>query len=472
MVFSGAVFLYAFLPLTLAVYALAPQRGRNAVLLIASLLFYAFGEPVYVLLLLLSSVSNWALSLCIERRRGTRTAKLALAVSVLLNLGLLGFFKYADFFLTTVNGLFGLSLPLTGVRLPLGISFYTFQTMSYTIDVYRGHVRPQRNLATFATFVCLFPQLIAGPIVRYSDVEKEIEERKSTPKGCFYGMTRFCIGLAKKVLIADYAGAVADQLLGGSFTASTTLGLWFGVLMYMFQIYFDFSGYSDMAIGMGRIFGFKYPENFRYPYVSKTITEFWRRWHISLSSFFRDYVYIPLGGNRHLVYRNMAVVWLLTGLWHGASWNFVLWGAYFFVLLAIERLCVKPLSHVPTVIRHILTLLCIAISWNIFYHTDISRLLESFRILFGFSGTGFSSALTGMTIKNHIPLLILCVIGCTPLPQLLGNGAGALCMEQGSRAVKGKIYVVLTVLFDLALLALATISLVGSSYSAFLYFRF
>ena len=285
-------------------------------------------------------------------------------------------------------------------------------------------------------------------------------------------MTRFCIGLAKKVLIADYAGAVADQLLGGSFTASTTLGLWFGVLMYMFQIYFDFSGYSDMAIGMGRIFGFKYPENFRYPYVSKTVTEFWRRWHISLSSFFRDYVYIPLGGNRHLVYRNMAVVWLLTGLWHGASWNFVLWGAYFFVLLAIERLCVKPLSHVPTVIRHILTLLCIAISWNIFYHTDISRLLESFRILFGFSGAGFSSALTGMTIKNHIPLLILCVIGCTPLPQLIGNGAGALCMEQGSRAVKGKIYVVLTFLFDLALLALATVSLVGSSYSAFLYFRF
>ena len=206
--------------------------------------------------------------------------------------------------------------------------------------------------------------------------------------------------------------------------------------------------------------------------MSKTITEFWRRWHISLSSFFRDYVYIPLGGNRHLVYRNMAVVWLLTGLWHGASWNFVLWGAYFFVLLAIERLCVKPLSHVPTVIRHILTLLCIAISWNIFYHTDISRLWESFRILFGASGAGFSSALTGMTIKNHIPHLILCVIGCTPLPQLIGNGAGALCMESGGRAVKGRIYVVLTFLFDLALLALATISLVGSSYSAFLYFRF
>ena len=428
MLFSSLIFLYVFFPACLLLYFLCRNlKAKNGVLLIASLLFYAWGEPVYLLLMVAVAGANWAFG----RLLGKRPERKFLTLAVTFNLLCLGVFKYTGFVLENVYAL--------------------------------AHI--ERAAPQIA-------QLIAGPIVRYSDVEKEIEARKSTPKGCFYGMTRFCIGLAKKVLIADYAGAVADQLLGGSFTASTTLGLWFGVLMYMFQIYFDFSGYSDMAIGMGRIFGFKYPENFRYPYVSKTITEFWRRWHISLSSFFRDYVYIPLGGNRHLVYRNMAVVWLLTGLWHGASWNFVLWGAYFFVLLAIERLCVKPLSHVPTVIRHILTLLCIAISWNIFYHTDISRLWESFRILFGASGTGFSSALTGMTIKNHIPLLILCVIGCTPLPQLLGNGAGGLCMEQGSRAVKGKIYVVLTFLFDLALLALATVSLVGSSYSAFLYFRF
>ena len=469
MLFSSLIFLYVFFPACLLLYFLCRNlKAKNGVLLIASLLFYAWGEPVYLLLMVAVAGANWAFG----RLLGKRPERKFLALAVIFNLLCLGVFKYTGFVLENVYALAHIERTAPQIALPIGISFYTFQAMSYVIDVYRGQVGVQRSFAKFLLYVSLFPQLIAGPIVRYSDVEKEIEARKSTPKGCFYGMTRFCVGLAKKVLIADYAGAVADQLLGGSFTASTTLGLWFGVLMFMFQIYFDFSGYSDMAIGMGRIFGFKYPENFRYPYVSKTITEFWRRWHISLSSFFRDYVYIPLGGNRHLVYRNMAVVWLLTGLWHGASWNFVLWGAYFFVLLAIERLCVKPLSHVPAVIRHILTLLCIAISWNIFYHTDISRLLESFRILFGFSGTGFSSALTGMTIKNHIPLLILCVIGCTPLPQLIGNGAGALCMEQGSRAVKGKIYVVLTFLFDLALLALATVSLVGSSYSAFLYFRF
>ena len=293
MVFSGAVFLYAFLPLTLAVYALAPQRGRNAVLLIASLLFYAFGEPVYVFLLLLSSVSDWALSLCIERRRGTRTAKLALAVSVLLNLGLLGFFKYADFFLTTVNGLFGLSLPLTGVRLPLGISFYTFQTMSYTIDVYRGHVRPQRNLATFATFVCLFPQLIAGPIVRYSDIEAELHTRRFCLEDIGTGARRFTVGLGKKVLLANVLG----ELVSSAGNAAV-LGAWLGAVGYLLQIYFDFSGYSDMAIGLGRMFGFTFPENFDYPYLARSVTDFWRRWHQTLGQWFRDYVYIPLGGSR------------------------------------------------------------------------------------------------------------------------------------------------------------------------------
>ena len=450
-------------------YFLQPTlKGKNIVLIAASLLFYAWGEPVYIFLMLAVAAVNWGFGLLLEKD----PKKIWLILCVALDLGCLAVFKYAGFLVENCNALFGASIPVPQISLPIGISFYTFQALSYVVDVYRKDVGAQRSYAKFLLYVSMFPQLIAGPIVRYVDVAAQIESRESSAEDIFRGMTRFCVGLGKKVLLADHVGQVADQLLGGSFAGATTLGMWLGALMYMFQIYFDFSGYSDMAIGMGRIFGFKYPENFRYPYVSKTITEFWRRWHISLSSFFRDYVYIPLGGNRHLVYRNMAVVWLLTGLWHGASWNFVLWGAYFFVLLAIERLCVKPLSHVPSVIRHILTLLCIAISWNIFYHTDISRLWESFRILFGASGAGFSSALTGMTIKNHIPLLILCVIGCTPLPQLIGNGAGALCMEQGSRAVKGKIYVVLTFLFDLALLALATVSLVGSSYSAFLYFRF
>ena len=472
MVFSGAVFLYAFLPLTLAVYALAPQRGRNAVLLIASLLFYAFGEPVYVLLLLLSSVSNWALSLCIERRRGTRTAKLALAVSVLLNLGLLGFFKYADFFLTTVNGLFGLSLPLTGVRLPLGISFYTFQTMSYTIDVYRGHVRPQRNLATFATFVCLFPQLIAGPIVRYADVAGQIDARSFDAADAFYGATRFCIGLAKKVLLADAAGKVAAQILDGSAASATTAAAWLGIVLYTFEIYFDFSGYSDMAIGMGRIFGFKYPENFRLPYTSRSITEFWRRWHISLGSFFRDYVYIPLGGKKKHQLLNMAVVWALTGLWHGASWNFVLWGLYFFVILAAEKtIGEKRLRRIPTILRRVGTMLLVILGWNIFYFTDLTQLLQHFGLLFGLLGAGFSNAQTGIQLVNNLPLLLVCAIGATSVPQNLGNLFGGVCVQGGKRS--GQIvYACVTFVFDAVLLALSTIALVGSTYNAFLYFRF
>ena len=450
-------------------YFLQPTlKGKNIVLIAASLLFYAWGEPVYIFLMLAVAAVNWGFGLLLEKD----PKKIWLILCVALDLGCLAVFKYAGFLVENCNALFGASIPVPQISLPIGISFYTFQALSYVVDVYRKDVSAQRSYAKFLLYVSMFPQLIAGPIVRYVDVAAQIESRESSAEDIFRGMTRFCVGLGKKVLLADHVGQVADQLLGGSFAGATTLGMWLGALMYMFQIYFDFSGYSDMAIGMGRMFGFHYMENFKLPYTAKSITEFWRRWHISLSSFFRDYVYIPLGGNRRHVWLNLFGVWALTGLWHGASWNFVIWGLYFFVLLCIERLCVKPLSHVPTVIRHILTLLCIAISWNIFYHTDISRLLESFRILFGASGAGFSSALTGMTIKNHIPLLILCVIGCTPLPQLIGNGAGALCMEQGSRAVKGKIYVVLTFLFDLALLALATVSLVGSSYSAFLYFRF
>ena len=473
MVFANLFFLYIFLPVNLILYyATRSYAVRNFVLVAMSFLFYAWGEPVWVLLLLASGFMVWFCSLLVERFAGTRRGKAALIFAVTISLSLLGIFKYSGFLIENINAVLPLSLPVPQFSLPIGISFYTFQMISYIVDVYRGDVKAQPSFLRFIMYVSMYFQLVAGPIVRYSDVAWEIDHRTANANDISHGITRFCIGLLKKVAVANVAGSLLVQYMDGDLTKVTVLGSWFGAVLFMLQIYYDFSGYSDMAIGLGLMFGFHFVENFNYPYIAKTATEFWRRWHISLSSFFRDYVYIPLGGNRHLVYRNMAVVWLLTGLWHGASWNFVLWGAYFFVLLAIERLCVKPLSRVPSVIRHILTLLCIAISWNIFYHTDISRLLESFRILFGFSGTGFSSALTGMTIKNHIPLLILCVIGCTPLPQLIGNGAGALCMEQGSRAVKGKIYVILTFLFDLALLALATISLVGSSYSAFLYFRF
>lgn len=334
MLFSSITFLYGFLPLTLALYFLAPKSWRNGVLLAASLLFYFFGEPIYVSLLLISSISDFCWSLLIEKHRDQpKRTRFYLIASIVINLGLLGFFKYTDFFIGTVNDLLGTSIPLTGVPLPIGISFFTFQTMSYTIDVYRGRASAQRNLATFATFVCLFPQLIAGPIVRYTDVAAELESRKSTLEGVALGLRRFAFGLGKKVLLANAMGELCTAFRDAQ--SQSVLFFWLYAVAFSLQIYFDFSGYSDMAIGLGRIFGFQFPENFNYPFISKSITEFWRRWHMTLGSWFRDYVYIPLGGNRCSKakwLRNLAVVWLLTGLWHGASWNFVLWGALFGVL--------------------------------------------------------------------------------------------------------------------------------------------
>ena len=462
MVFSSLLFLYAFLPVCLLLYFLVPGlTGKNIVLLCASLVFYAWGEPVYVFLMLAVAALNWGFGLLLEKR----PEKLWLALCVALNLASLVVFKYAGFLVENCNALFGAAFRVPQISLPIGISFYTFQALSYSVDVYRKDVGAQRSYWKFLLYVSMFPQLIAGPIVRYVDVAAQIESRESDPENVFRGVTRFCVGLGKKVLLADHVGQVADQLLGGSFTGATTLGIWLGALMYMFQIYFDFSGYSDMAIGLGRIFGFRYMENFKLPYTSKSITEFWRRWHISLSSFFRDYVYIPLGGN-------LFIVWALTGLWHGASWNFVLWGLYFFVLLYIERLLKKQLPKIPKPVRHILTLLLILISWNVFYHTDLGRLRESFAIFFGFAGSGFTSETTNMLLRNNLPLIAICAVGCSAIPQFTGNVVGLLCAEKREDGIGHKVYAGLTFVFDLALLALATISLAGSSYNAFLYFRF
>ncbi len=469
MLFSSLLFLYTFLPVCLLLYFLVPGlREKNIVLICASLVFYAWGEPVYVFLMLAVAALNWGFGLLLEKRQ----EKGWLALCVALNLASLVVFKYAGFLVENCNALFGASLKVPGISLPIGISFYTFQALSYSVDVYRKDVGAQRSYWKFLLYVSMFPQLIAGPIVRYVDVAAQIESRESDPENVFRGVTRFCVGLGKKVLLADHVGQVADQLLGGSFIGATTLGIWLGALMYMFQIYFDFSGYSDMAIGLGRIFGFRYMENFKLPYTSKSITEFWRRWHISLSSFFRDYVYIPLGGNRRHVYLNLFVVWALTGLWHGASWNFVFWGLYFFVLLCIERLLKKQLRRIPKPVRHILTLLLILISWNIFYHTDLARLGESFAIFFGFAGSGFTSETTNMLLRNNLPLIAICAVGCSAIPQFTGNVIGLLCAEKREDGLGHKVYAVLTFVFDLALLALATISLAGSSYNAFLYFRF
>jgi len=431
-------------------------------------LFYAWGEPVYVLLLIAMAGVNWYFGILLGRRR----RKVLLVLAIVLDLGCLAVFKYSAFFIENLNALLRLNIAVPKISLPIGISFYTFQALSYTIDVWRDRVHVQKSFWKFLLYVSLFPQLIAGPIVRYSDVEAQMDERKVSLSEIFYGMTRFCIGLAKKVLLADYAGKIAKQILDGTLATQTTLALWLGVLMYTFEIYFDFSGYSDMAIGLGHVFGFHYPENFRLPYIARSITDFWRRWHISLSSFFRDYVYIPLGGNRKHVYLNLAIVWTLTGFWHGASWNFVLWGFYFFVILTFERLFREKIKKIPRPVQHILTMLLIMIGWNIFYFTDFSRLTQSFGILFGFGGTGFSNEQTSIMLLNNLPLLLICAIGCTPIPQAIGNTFGALCADKNREGKKQKIYVIVTYVYDLLLLGLSTVALVGSSYNAFLYFRF
>lgn len=469
MVFSSLTFLFLFLPIAVLLYFIVPGiKAKNGVLLAASLLFYAWGEPLYLFLMIALSLLNWSIGLLMQR--GCR--RLLLALAVVLDLGGLVFFKYAGFLTENFNAITGLNVLVPKLALPIGISFYTFQILSYVVDVYRKKVPVQFSFFRFLLYVSLFPQLIAGPIVRYKDVEPQLSERPVELENVFYGFFRFCIGLAKKVLIADFAGSTASKLLDGNFAAQTTVGAWFGVLMFMFEIYFDFSGYSDMAIGLGRIFGFRYSENFNLPYTAVSITDFWRRWHISLSTFFRDYVYIPLGGNRRHMYLNLFITWTLTGLWHGASWNFVIWGVYFFVLLAFEKLLKKPLSKIPNGIRRIFTLILILIGWNVFYQTDLSRLLDSFRVMFGALGSAAYDQQTGIVLLNSLPLLVLCVIGSTPLPRSFGNALSMLCATNEKPGLRQFVYIILMFLFAAVLLCLSVIALIGSSFNAFLYFRF
>ena len=474
MLFSSIPFLFYFLPCVFVLYFLVPMRWKNTVLLLASLFFYAWGEPKFVVFMLASIVQGYVLARLVEKYRADRRrAKLFLTLSLVFSLGLLGYCKYADFFLSGFNALTGLHIPLLRVALPIGISFYTFQILSYVVDVYRGDVKAQRNFIDLAAYVAMFPQLIAGPIVRYSDIASQLEHRTHSLADVAAGARRFVLGLGKKVLLAN----VFFELIT-TFKASgdrSVLFYWLYAAACVLNIYFDFSGYSDMAIGLGRIFGFRYLENFDYPYISASITEFWRRWHMSLGSWFRDYVYIPLGGNRCSRVRNvwnLFVVWFLTGMWHGASWNFVLWGLYFFVILAAEKtIGEKRLRRIPTILRRVGTMLLVILGWNIFYFTDLTQLLQHFGLLFGLLGAGFSNAQTGIQLVNNLPLLLVCAIGATSVPQNLGNLFGGVCVQGGKRS--GQIvYACVTFAFDAALLALSTIALVGSTYNAFLYFRF
>ena len=466
MVFSSTIFLCVYLPLVLLGYYICPKKGRNLFLLIVSLVFYAWGEPKYVFLMIFSILVNYIFGRLMDKHReNKKRLKLMLVLSVVIDLGLLSVFKYTDFIITNVNAIFGANFDLLNIALPIGISFYTFQAMSYTIDVYRNDVRVQKNLIDFGMYITMFPQLIAGPIVRYADVQDQLAERSVTTADFSEGVMRFVVGLGKKVLLANQMGAVWSDIyaLGGDVSA---LMAWTGAIAYTFQIYFDFSGYSDMAIGLGRMFGFKFPENFRYPYQSVSITDFWRRWHITLSTWFKEYLYIPLGGNRRGLARqalNLLIVWSLTGFWHGAGWNFVLWGLYYFVILFIEKLfLLKALDKLPKFFRHVYALLLIIIGWVIFASDDVSVLLPYLGSMFGANG-----AIGGMdvyTLLTKAVLLIICCIASTELPKKLFLSAAGAMNEKAAFTLKS----VLTI----ALLAMSMILLIGDSYNPFLYFRF
>lgn len=478
MVFSSSVFLMAFLPVTLLAYFLVPQRClkvRNVVLLAASLFFYGWGEPKYILVMLASILFNYFLALsmgCGRLHRGL------LILAVAGNLGILGFFKYTDFLIGTVSGVLGGGLSPLNIALPIGISFYTFQTMSYVIDVYWGKVKAQKDFIAFASYVTLFPQLIAGPIVRYSDVEARLLDRRTSSDQVAEGIRRFILGFGKKVLLANQIYVVWKEL--SVMEELSVASAWLGAVAFTFQIYFDFSGYSDMAIGLGKILGFDYLENFNYPYISRSITEFWRRWHMSLGSWFREYVYVPLGGNRKGLKRqmfNIAVVWALTGLWHGASWNFVAWGVYFGIILIIEKLwLLRILNRLPKAAGHIYSLILIVIGWVIFSIEDLSQVGEYITMMFGASGVLADDAFFYF-LQTRGWLFLLCAIGSTPLPAK----AAALVFEKlggqqsGTAGLKARFEVVPGVLETVVLLGIMMVSmafLVSGSYNPFLYFRF
>ena len=470
MVFSSLVFLFVFLPLTLLLYFSVPRRLRNTILLIVSLIFYAWGEPIYIILMLFSTVTDFVHGLLVERYRNQpKKAKLVVLSSITINLGLLVFFKYSTFLLTNINILFHTNFYIPQMSLPIGISFYTFQTMSYTIDVFRQEAKAKKNMIDLGAYVTMFPQLIAGPIVRYQTIANQLDHRVESEDLFAKGIWRFTIGLGKKVLLANNIGLLWNQIQLTEMSDLSIVMAWLGLVAFGFQIYFDFSGYSDMAIGLGYLFGFELLENFNYPYISQSITEFWRRWHISLGSWFRDYVYIPLGGNRKgkkRMYLNLFIVWMLTGLWHGASWNFVLWGLYFGILIIIEKaFLLFWLSRAPRWMRHVYTIILLLIGWGLFAFEDFHQLINYFTVLFGLRNATWVNQETLYYLSQNIILFVLLTIASTPMIRLIGQ---KLFNSPYGSVIKAFIVPMICLLILIA----STAYLVDSSYNPFLYFRF
>lgn len=466
MLFSSIPFLYYFLPMVLIVYYLVPKPAKNMVLLLASLVFYGWGEPSYVFLMMASIGLGYVFGLLIEKFRATIWSKVCMIVSVVISFGFLGYFKYANFFITNFNAATGLSLPLLNVVLPIGISFYTFQLVSYIIDVYWGKVAAQKNLVILATYITMFPQLIAGPIVRYSDVERQLVERSITFKRIAYGIRRFCLGLGKKILIANILGEYCAAFKATD--EKSVLFYWTYAIAISLQIYFDFSGYSDMAIGLGSMLGFRFVENFNYPFISKSATEFWRRWHMSLGTWFRDYVYIPLGGSRCSTSRlmfNIFVVWMLTGFWHGAEWNFIIWGLYFGVLLMIEKCFLLKWLEKYKMFGHAYILFLGIISFVIFDAVSMGDAVEHIGAMFGFAGVPAITGITFYYLRSYAVVFVFAVIGATPVPKLLVEKM--MQHKAGKAVIRTVEPVVMAVL-----LLVVTAYLVDGSFNPFLYFRF
>ena len=459
MLFSSITFIYYFLPMLLLVYFLVPRNYKNIVLLIFSLVFYFLGEPKYILILLLSCGINYFLGIKIS---DGKNKKLFLVMGVIYNISQLLVFKYTDFFINNVNNLFGTNIPFTYIVMPIGISFFTFQALGYVIDIYREKHKSARTLADFITYVSLFPQLIAGPIVRYSDIKRELVQRDVSFDKFSEGIRRFIIGLSKKVLIANVLGEVIGELI-----SINVLSSWMKAIFFTLQIYFDFSGYSDMAIGLGLMFGFRFLENFNYPLISSSITEFWRRWHISLSSWFRDYVYIPLGGNRVSVFkwfRNIFIVWFLTGFWHGSSWKFIIWGLYFGIILVIEKFFLKKYLDKTKVLKYIYTSLIVIIGFLIFNSENISDIIVSLKNMFLIRDIPFYNHETLYFFKSNLVLIIISIIGATPL--------GKVLVDKVRKSKFNRLIDVLEVIYLMVLFLLCTAFLIDASFNPFLYFRF